>query len=166
MVVLCNIFVETVIKKIQDSLMNRKFKRTFIWNVFCNIINLFTVSFDSHLIHLLHCNHNHSWPVCFHKKKHPSYLFWLAEDWLLVGQKFWHSNLICVICQTSNYRTKSLIGTAKKLLNSMGESCYLVNPVQSLCSRKSLSFWKLWVMSTKNHKLYFSPVLMKLQHWE
>ncbi len=43
-----HIFVETVIHFIfQDSLMNRKFKRTaFAIEIICNIINVFTFNFD------------------------------------------------------------------------------------------------------------------------
>ncbi len=43
-----HIFMETVIHFIfQDSLMNRKFKRTtFAIEIFCNIINVFTFNFD------------------------------------------------------------------------------------------------------------------------
>jgi len=42
---LLNIFVETLISIFQDSLVNRKFRRSaFI--VFYNIINIFTVTFD------------------------------------------------------------------------------------------------------------------------
>ncbi len=55
-VVLHNIFVETVIYLFfQDSQINRKFKRTaFIRNIiFCNIINVCTVTFDQFNAYLL-----------------------------------------------------------------------------------------------------------------
>ncbi len=48
-VVLLNIFVEIVIHFIfQDSLMNRKFKRTVFFEIeiVCNIVNVFTITFN------------------------------------------------------------------------------------------------------------------------
>ncbi len=60
-VVLHNISVETVIQLIfQDSQMNRKFKRTaFIWNRnLCNIINVFTVTFDQFNASLMNKSNN------------------------------------------------------------------------------------------------------------
>ncbi len=46
---LLHIFVETMMHFYsQDSLMNRKFKRPHLFEIeiFCNIINVFTVTFD------------------------------------------------------------------------------------------------------------------------
>ncbi len=66
--VLLNIFVENVIFFffLLDSLMNGKHKRTtFIWNdIFCNIINVFTVTFEQFNASLL----NNSINFLFKKK--------------------------------------------------------------------------------------------------
>ncbi len=50
-VVLLNILVETVMHFFQDSLMNKKFKRTAF--IFCNIINVFTITFETFNVSLL-----------------------------------------------------------------------------------------------------------------
>lgn len=50
-VVLLKMFVETFIQFFQDSLMNRKFKRTpFIINVSLNLMSLSEYEFLNHLI--------------------------------------------------------------------------------------------------------------------
>ncbi len=67
-VVLPNIFVETVIHFIfQDSQMNRKFKRTALFEIeiFSNIRNLFTVTFDqfnASLMNKLFISFKYMWP--------------------------------------------------------------------------------------------------------
>ncbi len=50
--VLLNIFVETVIHLFQDPLINKK-NIYFIRNIFCGIINVFSVTFDQFNVLLL-----------------------------------------------------------------------------------------------------------------
>ncbi len=50
--VLLNIFVETVIHLFQDPLINKKIIY-FIRNIFCGIINVFSVTFDQFNVLLL-----------------------------------------------------------------------------------------------------------------